>query len=78
MELLDLLEQRISTLLVKLEKLSTENESLRQGQARELEALVNENKALLDELEKERDRNSTALARIEALIERLKEQAEQE
>ena len=78
MELLDLLEQRVSALLVRLAALSAENDSLKQDQARELSALADENTALRDELEKERARNNTALTRIEALVERIKEQTGQE
>ncbi len=78
MELLDFLEQRVSTLLARLAALSAENESLKQDQASELSALADENKALRDELEKERARNNTALTRIEALVERIKEQTGQE
>ena len=51
---------------------------MKQDQAQELSALADENKALRDELEKERARNNTALTRIEALVERIKEQTEQD
>lgn len=78
MELLDLLEQRISALLARLDALQAENVSLKQEQARELAALADENKALRDEMERERARNNTALTRIEALVERIKEQTEQD
>ena len=78
MELLDLLEQRVNALLAKVDALSTENVVLKQKQALELSALANENTVLRDELEKERARNNTALTRIEALVERIKEQTEQE
>lgn len=77
MELLDLLEQRVSALLVKLDALAAENASLKQAQAQELSALADENKALHDELEKERTRNNTALTRIEALVERIKGQTQE-
>ena len=78
MELLDLLEQRVSALLAKVETLSAENSSLKREQAGELSALAEENDALRNELEKERARNNTALTRIEALVERIKEQTEQQ
>ena len=78
MELLDLLEQRVSALLARVETLSAENASLKREQAGELSALAEENDALRNELEKERARNNTALTRIEALVERIKEQTEQE
>ena len=78
MELLDLLEQRVSALLARLNELSAENDLLKQAQAHELSALADENQALRDELEKERGRNNTALTRIEALVERIKEQTDQE
>lgn len=78
MELLDLLEQRVSALLARVETLSAENASLKREQAGELSALAEENDALRNELEKERARNNTALTRIEALVERIKEQTEQQ
>ena len=78
MELIELLEQRVNALLARVGALSAENASLKQDQARELSALADENKALRDELEKERARNNTALTRIEALVERIKEQTEQD
>ena len=78
MELLDLLEQRVHALLVRLDALSAENNSLRESQARELVLLAEENKFLLDELEKERGKNAAALTRVEALLERIKEQTGQE
>ena len=78
MELLDLLEQRVSALLARVEALSAENVSLKREQAGELSALAEENDALRNELEKERARNNTALTRIEALVERIKEQTEQQ
>ena len=78
MELLDLLEQRVSALLARVEALSAENASPKREQAGELSALAEENDALRNELEKERARNNTALTRIEALVERIKEQTEQQ
>ena len=78
MELLDLLEQRVSALLARAEALSAENASLKREQAGELSALAEENDASRNELEKERARNNTALTRIEALVERIKEQTEQQ
>ena len=78
MELLDLLEQRVSALLARVETLSAENASLKREQAGELSVLAEENDALRNDLEKERARNNTALTRIEALVERIKEQTEQQ
>ena len=78
MELLDQLEQRVTALLARLDALSEENASLRQTQAHELAALTEINQTLREELEVERSRNKTALTRIEALVERIKEQTEHE
>jgi cell division protein ZapB len=77
MDVLDLLEQRVSALLAKADALSADNALLKQKQVQELSALADENTVLRDELEKERVRNNTALRRIEALVERIKEQTEQ-
>lgn len=78
MELLDLLEQRISVLLNKMGALTAENESLKRQLTQELTSLADENTRLQNELDQERERNNTALTRIEALAERIKEQTDQE
>lgn len=75
MELLDQLEQRISALLTRVDALALENASLKEQQAGELAALAEENHGLRRELEQEREKNNAALARIEAIVERIKEQA---
>ena len=76
MELLDQLEQRIQALLAKSQALAAENRTLTEVQAQECSALAEENRVLKEELEKERARNKTALTRIEALVERIKEQTD--
>ncbi|MDR2489676.1 MAG: cell division protein ZapB [Desulfovibrio sp.] len=76
MELLDLLEQRVSVLLARVESLSAENASLQRGRAEELSALADENASLRNELEKEQARNNAALKRVAALVERIKEQTD--
>lgn len=73
-----MLEQRIGALLAKVDALATENAALKEGRAAELSSLQEENQALKQELEHERSRNSNALTRIQALVERIKEQADQE
>jgi FtsZ-binding cell division protein ZapB len=78
MELLDQLERRIGALLSRVETLAVENAALKTGREQELFSLQEENRALRQELELERSKNSNALTRIEALVERLREQADQE
>ncbi|MDL2317319.1 cell division protein ZapB [Desulfovibrio sp. OttesenSCG-928-A18] len=72
------MEQRISVLLERYEKLSAENAALREQRAGELSSLERENRFLKEELEKERTVRNKALTRIEALAERIKERSEQE
>lgn len=78
MELLDQLERRIGALLDTVEALREENASLKEAQARDLAALADESHVLRQELETERAQTATALTRIEALVERIKEQTDQE
>lgn len=76
MELLDRLEQRIGALLARLDVLTRENASLKQANENELGALAEENDVLRRALEEERARNAAALARIEAIMERITAEAE--
>jgi cell division protein ZapB len=78
MELLDQLECRVSALLSRVEALAYENTTLKTGRGQEASSLQEENRALRQELELERSKNSNALTRIEALVERLREQVDQE
>lgn len=78
MELLDQLERRVGALLSRVDTLEAENASLKHGREQELSSLHEENRALKQELKLERNKNSSALTRIEALVERLREQADHE
>ena len=78
MEILDKPEHRIGGLMDRIRVLSAENATLRQLQEQELATLADDNHNLQLELERERNRNAIALKRVEALIERIKEQTEQE
>ena len=75
MELLDQLERRIGALLARVDALARENASLKEQQAGELASFAEENHGLRRELEQERAKNDAALARIEAIVDRIKEQA---
>jgi|GEM_PF-6638851 len=78
MELLDQLERQVGALLSRVEALAAENAVLKTGREQELFSLQEENRVLRQGLELEQSRNSNALARIETLVERLREQADQE
>lgn len=78
MEPLDHLERRIGMLLAKVETLAAENAALKKEREQEYSSLREEYHALTQELELERSKNSNALTRIEALAERIREQADQE
>ena len=74
MELIDLLETRVTALLSQLETLREENRRLREEVEGGLSALAEENRALREALEEERTVKDTVLARIDALLLRLKDQ----
>lgn len=78
MELLNKLEHHIGALLSKVEALTAENASLKKEREQERFGMLEENRVLKEELEAERSKNSAALMRIEALVERLREQVDQE
>ena len=78
MELLDQLERQVGALLSRVETLAAENAALKTGREQEALSLQEENRALRQELELERSKNSNALTRIETLVERLRVQADQE
>ena len=78
MELLDQLERQVGALLSRVEALAAENAALKTGQEQKTASLQEENHALRQELELERNKSSNALSRIEALVERLRAQADQE
>ncbi len=78
MELLEQLEQRVGTLLERLDALARENESLKKTQADELGALAEENHNLRQQLEQEQSLNQTALTRITDLLQRIRERTEHE
>lgn len=73
MELLDQLEIRIIELLTQLEELQRENTRLRENMNGELESVNRKNNLLTQELEQEKQRNNTALERIETIMNKLKE-----
>jgi hypothetical protein len=78
MELIKQLEQRISALLDKLDRLVAENASLKEGHAKAIKALTDENDKLRNELEGERSLTTDAVARIESIVALIKDRAGQE
>ena len=78
MELLDQLERQVGALLSRVEALTAENAALKAARGQETASLQGESRALRQKLELEQNKNSTALMRIEALVERLRAQADQE
>lgn len=78
MELLDQLEERVSVLLTRVDALTKENATLKEGQASVLATVSEENTALRHELEQERAKTANSLSRLEALIALIREQTDQE
>lgn len=74
MELIDLLETRVTALLSQLETLREENSRLREEVEGGLSALVEENRILKEALEEERTVKDAVLTRIDALLLRLRDQ----
>jgi DNA-binding MarR family transcriptional regulator len=78
MELIEQLEQRISALLDKLDRLVAENAALKAEHAEAIKALKAENDTLGKELAGERSLTADAVTRIESIVARIKERAGQE
>lgn len=74
MELIDLLETRVTALLSQLETLREENRRLREEVEGGLSALAEENRILKEALDEERTVKDAVLTRIDALLLRLKDQ----
>lgn len=70
-ELLDRLENRITSLLDERNALQQENEQLRRDSADKLAPLVEENRELQETLTQERTAKEEAARRIDALLQRL-------
>jgi predicted nuclease with TOPRIM domain len=78
MELIEQLEQRISALLDRLDRLVAENAALKEEHLKELQALKDDNESLRNELAGERSMTTEAVARIESIVARIKDRAGQE
>ncbi|MDR2123876.1 MAG: cell division protein ZapB [Desulfovibrio sp.] len=78
MELIEQLEQRISAVLDRFDKLVAENAALREGHAEAIKALKDENDKLRNELAGERSLTTDAVARIESIVALIKDRAGQE
>ena len=75
MELLDLLEQRVSALVTDMEVLRKENDKLREEASVGLAVLAEENAYLKHALEEEQQIKGAVLKRIDGLLQRLKDVA---
>ena len=73
MELLDLLENRVTSLLAQLESPREENRTLREEVDNGLAALAEENRTLKEALEQERSVKDAVLGRIDSLLTTLKD-----
>ena len=71
MEILNQLEEHVAIILAKLESLKAENSTLN-VQAESVSALEAEIQSLRKEVDEERQKNQTALARVDALVQRIK------
>ncbi|MDR1947126.1 MAG: cell division protein ZapB [Desulfovibrio sp.] len=78
MELIEQLEQRISALLDRLDRLVADNAALKDEHSQEIKALKDENESLRNELTRERSLTTEAVARIESIVARIKDRAGQE
>ncbi len=72
-ELLDVLDERVASLLREIDALRQENAQLRQGLAEKTGSLAEENAALQEALAQERIAKQTAASRIDSLLQRLAE-----
>ena len=70
-ELLDLLEERVTSLLEETDALRQENTQLQRDLAEKTGSLAEENSALREALAQERTARETAASRIDALLQRL-------
>ena len=70
-ELLDLLDERVTSLLEEVHGLRQENEQLWQDLTDKIDPLEKENAALKEALAQERTAKETAAERIDALLQRL-------
>ena len=75
METLNLLEQRVLSLLDEVERLRVENARLRDEVESGLSNLAKENQMLKDSLDEEQRTRSAVLGRLDALLLRLNEHA---
>ena len=71
MELLDLLESRVDSLVTEIEFLRKENAKLREDASAGLAVLTEENDYLKQSLEEEQQLKATVLKRVDALLLRL-------
>jgi cell division protein ZapB len=71
MELLDLLESRVDSLVTEIEFLRKENAKLREDASAGLAVLTEENDYLKQALEDEQQLKATVLKRVDALLLRL-------
>ena len=72
-ELLDLLEERVNSLLGEVQALRRENDQLRRDLADKVAPLADENASLKNALAEEQTTRETAARRIDALLRRLSE-----
>ncbi len=72
-ELLDVLDDRVTSLLRETDALRRENAQLRQDLTEKTGSLAEENAALQEALAQERIAKQTAVSRIDSLLQRLAE-----
>ena len=72
-ELLDLLEERVSSLMDEVHALRQENAQLRRDMTEKTAPLVEQNSVLQEALDQERNTREAAAKRLDALLQRLNE-----
>ncbi len=72
MELLEQLEERVTALLSKMESLAAENAALK-ARTEASSSLEEENRVLKETLTEERRKNEAALARVDAILQQIKD-----
>ena len=77
-ELLDLLDERVASLMQEVDVLRQENTNLRREMAEQAAPLVSENQTLRDALSQEKAVREAAAGRIDALLNRLASHTTQE